>query len=93
MGFLERELLGGCGRFQHGQSPSRHDWDANRCRLRRDVRNDDGRCRAGDSRHVVMLREPVAVDAETLGMASVVERLAKGGGGIAALRDGCQIEN
>ena len=67
--------------------------DADRCRARRDVRNDDGRRRACDSRHVVMLREPVAVDAETLRMARIVERVAKGRGGVAALGDRCEIEN
>ncbi len=66
--------------------------DANRCRSRRDVGDDDGCCRARDPGHVVMLGEPVAVDAETLGMAGVVER-AKCSSGVAALRDGCQIEN
>src|SRR6267143_1424501 len=67
--------------------------DADRCRPRRDMRDDDGRCRAGDSWHVVMLREPIAVNAETLGVAGVVERVAKGCCDVAALRDGCQIEN
>jgi len=67
--------------------------DTNRCRPGRNVRDDDGRCRARDPWHVVVLREPVAVDAQTLGVAGVVERVPKGSRGVAALRDGRKVQN
>ena len=90
--FQRAELLGDHKRRVIGEHDAASA-DTNRCRSGRNVRDDDGRCRARDPWHVVMLSEPVTVEPETLGVAGVVERVAKGGRGIAALGDGCEIQN
>src|SRR5579859_3915024 len=48
------------------------------------MRNDDRGRGAGDARHVVVLRQPIAAKAPALGMACEVERVAEGHRGIAA---------
>ena len=63
------------------------------CVPRGDMRDDDRRRRAGDARHVVMLGEPVAREAQPLGVPREIERAAERGGGVTALDDGREIEN
>jgi len=55
---------------------------------------DDYRCGgAGDSRHVVMLGEPITVEAPGFGVLRQVKRVAQRVGGGCALRDGRQVKD
>ena len=67
--------------------------DADRRRPRGDVADDDGRRGAGDSRHVVVLGEPIAREAPSLGVAREIERVAKGIGGRCAGDDRREVEH
>ena len=67
--------------------------DADRPRTGRDVSDDDGGGCARDAGHVVMLGEPVPVEAEALGVAREVERVAERRRRVAALCDRREIEN
>ena len=71
--------------------PTRADADAPRARRRRS--REDGRCRRGDSRHVVVLREPVAAVSQLVGAGG--QREGSGDGlctGLAGA-DGNEVEN
>ena len=60
---------------------------------RRDMGDDDRGGGAGDARHVVVLGEPVAVEAEALGMAGEIERVGERLAGGATGDDRRQVEN
>ena len=67
--------------------------DADGRRAAADVRQQHGRGRAGDARHVVMLGEPEARVAEAFGMLRQLARAAEGVGGGAALEDRGEVEH
>jgi len=56
-----------------------------------DVTNDDRGGGAGDSRHVVMLGEPVAVETQGFGVLREVERIAESVGGRGSLGYGREV--
>ena len=66
---------------------------ANGRRAARHVADDHAGGCTGDAGHAVVLGEPVAMEAERLGMAREVERVAERAAGIAAFDDGCEVED
>ncbi|MPN03759.1 hypothetical protein SDC9_150993 [bioreactor metagenome] len=56
------------------------------------VTNDHRSGCAGDTRHVVMLGQPVAVIAKVLGVTGEITGVAQRDGRCAALRNGCEVE-
>ena len=55
--------------------------------------NEDGRGRAGNAGHAMVLRQPEAPVAKALGVARQVERVAEGLRGVAALCNGGEVEH
>ena len=58
-----------------------------------DVRQGDRRGRAGDTRHVMMLRHPISRIAQRLCMTSEIERIAQRLGGITAFGHRGEVED
>ena len=86
------ELLGDHERRMVGQhDPTRADPD--RRRPRGHVRDHDRRCGARDTRHVVVLREPVAVVSPAFSVTSKVEGILQRIGRGAALDDRREVED
>jgi Phosphoesterase family len=67
--------------------------DPNRRRGRRDLADEDGWCRAGDARHVVMLCDPVPGEAPPLGVPSQVDAPAQRLAGRLPGRHRAQVEH
>ena len=91
-GFEHPELLGDDERLmvrQHHAAGAH----ADRAGDARQVRDQDGRRRARDPGHVVMLCDPVAPVAEALGVLRELERVPQRPAGVGAGRDGCEIED
>src|SRR5690606_13981099 len=66
--------------------------DADAFRSRRNMADQHRRCRARDSRHPVMFREPVAPVTPAFAMLREIQGVAKGRGGVAAFRDRCEVK-
>lgn len=60
--------------------------------IRRQIANQHRGCRAGDTGHVVMFRQPVAVIATLFCKASKIQRMRKGLFGAGTFRDWRQVE-
>src|SRR5438552_18850483 len=86
------ELLGDDERSvvrQHDAARA-HSYDGG---ARSDVGDGDGRRRAGDARHVVVLGQPEASVPPPLDMTRQIEGVAQGLASVASLDDGREIEN
>ncbi len=58
-----------------------------------DIADGDGGRSAGNTGHIVVLGQPIAVEAQAFGMPGEVSRVAEGIGGGRALGNRCKIEN